>query len=275
ICLQLQAALKAMVEPVEPQGEMKFQWDPSAWTHSAESFGSIVSERSLPPPLPALSPHGSGGSQGAPQAVVVSKGRPSPMAQGGSSAPRSGAEEGLGAPPPLQGPLGGQGLGCPNLSPPHLYPEMGESGGDTEMAANGPPEAAGTGRKRSCPPGSPHLRKVPRVRLERLELGLEPGAAPLFRVLPGASARDFSLIVIEGAEPRPPPPPLKEEQPEDTKPLGGAGHGAAVGPPPTSSMLGSVSCCRVCRRAGAVVMCDRCQRCFHLACHLPALHEVP
>ncbi|XP_061218571.1 transcription intermediary factor 1-beta [Neopsephotus bourkii] len=284
ICPQLQGALKAMVEPVEPQGEMRFQWDPSAWTRSAESFGSIVSERTPPPSSP--NPHGA--SQGAPQAVVGSKGQPSPMGQSNSGPPptRSGAEDGLGAPPPLQGPLGGQGLGCPSLSPPHLYPEMGESGGDTEMAANGPPEAAGTGRKRTCPVPPPLLPKVPRVRLERLELGLEPGGAvpvPVFRVLPGASPREFSLIVIERGQPRRPPAAIKEEQPEDTKPLPSHPNGA-VGPVPSSpsapgsspsSILGSVSCCRVCRRAGAVVMCDRCQRCFHLACHLPALHEVP
>uniref|UniRef100_A0A8V5GTS0 Uncharacterized protein n=1 Tax=Melopsittacus undulatus TaxID=13146 RepID=A0A8V5GTS0_MELUD len=288
ICLQLQGALKAMVEPVEPQGDMKFQWDPGAWTRSAESFGTIVSERSLPPHPPSLSPNGPGASQGPPQTVVVSKGQPSPMVQG-SPAPPNGAEEGLGGPPPLQGPIGGQGLGCPNLSPPHLYPEMAESGGGTELAANGPPEAAGTKRKRSCPVPSPLLPKEPWVRLERLELGLEPGAAPVpvFRVLPGASAREFSLIVIERGQPRGPPAAIKEEQPEDTKPLpihpnGAAGTGSSSSSSSSSdpscipgSLLGSVSCCRVCRCAGAVVMCDRCERCFHLSCHLPALQEVP
>ncbi|XP_030366733.1 transcription intermediary factor 1-beta isoform X3 [Strigops habroptila] len=285
ICFQLQGALKAMVEPVEPQGDMKFQWDPSAWTKSAESFGTIVSERSLPPP--ALSPHGPGASQGPPQAMVVSKGHPSPLLQG-SPAPPGGAEEGLGVPPLPHFPLGVQGLGCPNLSPPHLYPEIAESCGDMELAANGPPEAAGTRGKRSCPVPCPVLRKVPRVRLERLELGLELGAAPApaFRVLPGASAREFSLIVIERGQPRPPPAAIKEEQPEDTKPLptyppapGSAGSssepGCALGSAPGSGLPAGVSCCRVCRRAGAVVMCDRCERCFHLSCHLPPLQEVP
>ncbi|NXR37643.1 TIF1B factor, partial [Zosterops hypoxanthus] len=36
---QLLQALRVMVEPLEPQGDMKFQWDLQAWTKSAESFG--------------------------------------------------------------------------------------------------------------------------------------------------------------------------------------------------------------------------------------------
>lgn len=52
------------------------------------------------------------------------------------------------------------------------------------------------------------LRKVPRVSLERLDLDLSGAAQPpVFRVFPGTSAEDFSLIVIErGAQPRLPTP---------------------------------------------------------------------
>lgn len=32
-----------IVDPVEPQGEMKFQWDLNAWTKSAEAFGASLS----------------------------------------------------------------------------------------------------------------------------------------------------------------------------------------------------------------------------------------
>ncbi|XP_038237039.1 transcription intermediary factor 1-beta isoform X2 [Dermochelys coriacea] len=46
IYFQLHRALKMIVDPVEPQGDMKFQWDLNAWTKSAETFGTIVSERS-------------------------------------------------------------------------------------------------------------------------------------------------------------------------------------------------------------------------------------
>ncbi|NXK43446.1 TIF1B factor, partial [Piprites chloris] len=143
--------------------------------------------------------------------------------------------------------------------------------------------------------------KVPRVSLERLELGLALDPAvppPAFRILPGPSAEQFSVIVIEqGGTPQGTPQgtvqgeqpqgniPIKEEpqelaisDPGDTKPVG------LLLPPPTGSVPGGVPTggvpsgawsCRVCGRAGAVVMCDRCQRCFHLHCHLPALFDVP
>ncbi|NXW53904.1 TIF1B factor, partial [Eurystomus gularis] len=39
ISCQLHRALKTIVDPVEPQCDMKFQWDLNAWTKSAESFG--------------------------------------------------------------------------------------------------------------------------------------------------------------------------------------------------------------------------------------------
>ncbi|OXB51139.1 hypothetical protein ASZ78_005890, partial [Callipepla squamata] len=39
IHFQLQRSLKMMVDPVEPPRDMKFQWDPKAWTKTAESFG--------------------------------------------------------------------------------------------------------------------------------------------------------------------------------------------------------------------------------------------
>ncbi|OXB51021.1 hypothetical protein ASZ78_001316, partial [Callipepla squamata] len=38
IHFQLQRSLKMMVDPVEPPRDMKFQWDPKAWTKTAESF---------------------------------------------------------------------------------------------------------------------------------------------------------------------------------------------------------------------------------------------
>ncbi|XP_072703708.1 transcription intermediary factor 1-beta isoform X12 [Ciconia boyciana] len=258
IYFQLHRALKMIVDPVEPQGDMKFQWDLNAWTKSAESFGTIISEQSLPPP--SLSPQPPAASPRGPSpAVGVSQG-------------------------PLQATV------------------MAESPGDMAAGAelaNSPPEAAVTGVKRSRPAGGPVnalLRKVPRVSLERLDLDLSGAAQPpVFRVFPGTSAEDFSLIIIErGAQPRPPVTlTIKEEQQEaaigdtqDTKPVGLLPeHPGVLGPSGPSLGLGSappgvspgsgVSCCRVCCQAGAVVMCDCCERCYHLDCHLPALQEVP
>ncbi|NXC38151.1 TIF1B factor, partial [Penelope pileata] len=141
--------------------------------------------------------------------------------------------------------------------------------------------------------GGPLLRKVPRVSLERLDLDLSGEAQPpVFRVFPGTSAEEFSLIVIErGGQPQQPPLAVKEEEQEspigdaqDTKPVGLLPEPPQVlGPPevppvPSVAPPGThrnVSCCRVCCQAGAVVMCDLCERCYHLSCHLPALHVVP
>ncbi|NXH64714.1 TIF1B factor, partial [Rhabdornis inornatus] len=158
----------------------------------------------------------------------------------------------------------------------------------------------------------PRLPKVPRVSLERLELDLEldPAQPPVFRIFPGPSAEEFSVIVIEqgtagtaGTAGSPGRAGTAEEQQEspigdirDTKPVGllppppgepGPAPGSSPGPglplvqgglpgvPLGVQGLPGVSCCRVCGQAGAVVMCDRCQRCFHLHCHLPALQDVP
>ncbi|NWI37344.1 TIF1B factor, partial [Picathartes gymnocephalus] len=157
---------------------------------------------------------------------------------------------------------------------------------------------------------SPRLPKVPRVSLERLELDLEvdPAQPPVFRIFPGPSAEEFSVIVIEQGTPRTPgtagtaetsgtdgtAETLRtagtEEQLEspigDTKPLGllppplgevdpALGSSPGPGLPVVLAGVPGVSCCRVCGQAGAVVMCDCCQRCFHLHCHLPALQDVP
>ncbi|KAM6394767.1 transcription intermediary factor 1-beta [Rhynochetos jubatus] len=344
IYFQLHSALKMIVDPVEPQGDMKFQWDLNAWTKSAESFGTIISERSPPPPslspqLPTSSPRGPSPAAGALQpplqATVVSKGQyaPSPLLQP-LTGPQTGAEEwqeppsilqsgggGLGLPTLPRFPLEAEGLSHPDPSPRRLSLQLAESPGGvssgTELTSNSSPEAVVTGVKRKRPisssgrepkvvkklfikrsrlsegPVSPLLRKVPRVSLERLDLDLSGAAPPpVFRVFPGASAEDFSLIVIErGAQPQPPAPlPIKEEQQEvaigDARPLGLLPEPPGVsGPPGPLLGLGSspvgippgpgVSCCRVCCRAGAVVMCDCCEHCYHLDCHLPALHEVP
>ncbi|NXC38149.1 TIF1B factor, partial [Penelope pileata] len=172
IHFQLQRALKMIVDPVEPQSDMKFQWDLNAWTKSAESFGTIVSECSVPPPAlspqpPAASPAGgsSQGTLGGGGRGMISKGRyaPSPFLQlpkgpqngdkaeqGPPGAPQA-AEGGLGMPLPVpQHLVGTEGLGCPQLSPPYLEPQVTETprAATVEPAANVSPEAAVTGVKR-------------------------------------------------------------------------------------------------------------------------------
>ncbi|NXH18483.1 TIF1B factor, partial [Bucco capensis] len=149
IYFQLHRALKMIMDPVEPQSEMKFQWDLDAWAKSAESFGTIISDESLPStassPQPAApSPTGpgpaSGTSQGPLQAVVLSEGQraPSPLLLS-SPGPQVGVEEGQGTPKVPQsgeGELevsrqaqcspGAEGFGCPNPSTPSLDLQVAE-----------------------------------------------------------------------------------------------------------------------------------------------------
>ncbi|XP_014749182.1 PREDICTED: transcription intermediary factor 1-beta [Sturnus vulgaris] len=246
---QLLRALRVTVEPLEPQGDLKFQWDLQAWTKSAESFGTIISEHPLPPSLspPPLLSHPTAGAQD-----------PSPASQ--------------------------------VLRKPRSSPKEEKFVKKLLIKRRGPPGAQ----------DSPRLPKVPRVSLERLELDLEldPAQPPVFRIFPGPSAEEFSVIVIEQGTAG--TAGTAEEQQEspigdtgDTKPVGllppapgepGPALGSSPGPgvplapgglPGVPPGVPGVSCCRVCGQAGAVVMCDRCQRCFHLHCHLPALQDVP
>ncbi|XP_027766326.1 transcription intermediary factor 1-beta [Empidonax traillii] len=325
---QIQRSLRVPVEPEEHLWELKFQWDLPAWTKSAENFGTIISEWPLPrsgSPTPAMRPR-----DPPPPTQVVSNGQVTPRLL--PQPPQNGAggeaqEAPWGSPPIAGGALGPpllpqfspsiEGLECPELSPPHLEPPPETP----ELAATGPPGNTITGGdrrkpgnspreekfkklviKRRAPQGPPPLPpKVPRVSLERLELGLALDPAlppPAFRVLPGPSAGQFSVIVIEqGGTPQGTPQgpvqgeqpqgniPVKEEpqelaisDPGDTKPVGllpPPPVGSVPGGVPTAGVPGGAWSCRVCGRAGAVVMCDRCQRCFHLHCHLPALLDVP
>ncbi|XP_016161109.1 PREDICTED: transcription intermediary factor 1-beta, partial [Ficedula albicollis] len=357
---QLLRALRVTVEPLELQGDLKFQWDRLAWTRSAESFGEghRGTVRGHPGDTRwtrrAQGTAGTGvscdnGQQGSGRGVTRDrrgedrgdKGQDVPgkvtrdKRFGGVTRDREslfgggdtgrGHREGTAAAP----------LTC--LSPATSPPENGVTAVRRRKPGNSPKEEKFVKKlfiKRRGPPEpqpGPRLPKVPRVRLERLQLDLEldPAQPPVFRIFPGPSAREFSVIVIErgtagtegtegtagtagtagtegteGTAGTVQPHralPVKEEQQEspigdtgDTKPVGllppppgelGPAPGSSPGPGlpvlpvglpvlPVELPVG-VSCCRVCGQAGAVVMCDRCQRCFHLHCHLPALQDVP
>lgn len=134
--------------------------------------------------------------------------------------------------PPLAGGVGGVPLTNAPCAPPRTHPAPGA------VAA------------------PPHLRKVPRVSLERLDLDLSATThPPVFRVFPGASARDFSLIVIEGGgQPRPPlaikvgvdpsvplpPSPVRPPHPvSPLSPAGGAGGSCHQRLPPGHQTAGA------------------------------------
>ncbi|XP_048688505.1 transcription intermediary factor 1-beta isoform X2 [Caretta caretta] len=325
IYFQLHRALKMIVDPVEPQGDMKFQWDLNAWTKSAETFGTIVSERSgtLQAAAPnaqiqranATGPAAAGGGvkqvSGTPQGVqqvsvqstVVSKGQ---LAPGALLQPM--------VSPNSQADCFISEGSAPASSTVQPMDTQEEGIGDLDST-----EAHVSGMKRPRPSDGNVMRKVPRVSLERLDLDLTADSQPpVFKVFPGNSNEDYNLIVIErGAQQAAAQPPsttlpgtiVKEEQmeaaidypaeePRDTKPIvlpqdvlaaeGSVSRlispsgsiGSSLDVTPGQSQEGALESanaahCRVCRKAGSVVMCNQCEQCYHLDCHLPALQEIP
>lgn len=73
------------------------------------------------------------------------------------------------------------------------------------------------------------------------------------------------------------------EGPRLASPSGSTSSGLeVVAPEGTSAPAGgpgalddSATICRVCQKPGDLVMCNQCEFCFHLDCHLPALQDVP
>lgn len=183
------------------------------------------------------------------------------------------------------------------LIPPHAPQEPPPRG-----PGEHPPPQGATGQPGAAGPGSVRGGAAPR--LPRLPRHFGRGFQPHRHRAGGAAAAPHPPhcqggcpSVCPHCSPRlsvsPLSLPLQVEQQEsaigdtqDTKPVGLLPeHPGVLGPPGASLGLGSappgaptipgVSCCRVCCQAGAVVMCDLCERCYHLDCHLPALQEVP
>ncbi|KAL8176246.1 UNVERIFIED_CONTAM: Transcription intermediary factor 1-beta [Gekko kuhli] len=278
IYFQLHRALKMIVDPVEPHGDMKFQWDLNAWTKSAETFGQIISERSgLPVVLNAQSTQQRANATGA--------------ASGGARQP-----------------------GVPPSQPMDIsdgFSVEGSYSGEANVSGTKRPRGQDgeSGGMRKVP-------RVSLERLDvDLTTDSQP---PVFKVFPGTSTEDYNLIVIErgaqqaaAAAAQQAATAVKEEQMEaaiehpvaieakDTKPVvlsqdaplaEGSSAPRLISPSGSTSSATDMqsiqshdgtangeeaACCRVCLKAGAVVMCDGCKKCYHLDCHLPALQEIP
>ncbi|XP_005857336.1 PREDICTED: transcription intermediary factor 1-beta isoform X1 [Myotis brandtii] len=292
IYFQLHRALKMIVDPVEPHGEMKFQWDLNAWTKSAEAFGKIVAER------PGTNSTG-----------------PAPMAPPRAPGPLS-SKQGSGGSQPMEVQ---EGYGFTSADDSYMSAEPHVSG--MKRSRSGEGEVSGLMRK---------VPRVSLERLD-LDLTAD-SQPPVFKVFPGSTTEDYNLIVIErgaaaaaagqpgtapgtpGAQPLPGMAIVKEEETEaaigappategpETKPVLMAlaeGPGAegprlvspsgstssgleVVAPEGTSASAGgpgalddSATICCVCQKPGDLVMCNQCEFCFHLDCHLPALQDVP
>nr|XP_036848873.1 transcription intermediary factor 1-beta [Manis javanica] len=211
IYFQLHRALKMIVDPVEPHGEMKFQWDLNAWTKSAEAFGGL--ER-LDLDLTADSQ------------------------------------------PPVFKVFPGSTTEDYNL----IVIERGAAAAAAGQPGTAPPVA----------PGAPPLPGMAIVKEEETEaaIGAPPAAAE------GPETKPVLMALAEGPS---------AEGPRMASPSGSTSSGLeVVAPEGTSAPAGgpgalddSATICRVCQKPGDLVMCNQCEFCFHLDCHLPALQDVP
>uniref|UniRef100_A0AAA9S0V5 Transcription intermediary factor 1-beta n=3 Tax=Bos TaxID=9903 RepID=A0AAA9S0V5_BOVIN len=293
IYFQLHRALKMIVDPVEPHGEMKFQWDLNAWTKSAEAFGKIVAERPgtnstgpapmAPPRAPGpLGKQGSGSSQ--PMEVQEGYGF------GSADDPYSSAEphvSGVKRPRSGDGEVSGLMRKVPRVSlerldldltadsqPPVFKVFPGNTTEDYNLiviergaaaAAAGQPGTAPSGV-----PGAPPLPGMAIVKEEETEAAI--GAPPA--ATEGPETKPVLMALGEGPG---------AEGPRLASPSGSTSSGLeVVAPEGTSVPAGgpgslddSATICRVCQKPGDLVMCNQCEFCFHLDCHLPALQDVP
>nr|XP_033816585.1 transcription intermediary factor 1-beta [Geotrypetes seraphini] len=283
IYFQLHRALKMTVESVEALGDMKFQWDSDVWTKYAESFGKIVSEKSGV--VQNLS--GSSTLQSASGLQSVNK-----RSQNMNST------------------AGSKHSSTSTTAPQVIDFTEGSSHAFGEGASGYDPNVSGLKRPRSSDGDvNDILKKVPRVSLERLDVDLTPDSQPpVFKVFPGNTTEDFSLIVIERGN-MPEEAVVKEETMEtmimppgaescEAKPLllaqdttteslitvpqmlvppnvGATSEASTLEfsttlPPVASS--GALSC-KVCQKDGELLACNQCATRFHTDCHLPVVTE--
>lgn len=286
IYFQLHRALKMIVDPVEPHGDMKFQWDLNTWTKNAETFGQIVSERS-----------------GLPVAPNTQTPQQRANAASGGVAVRQGSV------PPSQPMDIGDGFGVEGSY-------SGEANVSGLKRARGQDGESGLMRKvprvslerldvdLTSDSQPPVFKVFPGTSTEDYNLiVIERGAQQAAAAAAAAAAQQAGLPTTTTA--------VKEEQMEaaiehpasaaetkDTKPvvLPQDALPESSSAPRLISPSGSTSsamemqsvhshdgtangeeaaCCRVCLKDGSVVMCDGCKKCYHLDCHLPTLLEIP
>ncbi|KAG8434177.1 hypothetical protein GDO86_012523 [Hymenochirus boettgeri] len=293
IHFQLHRALKVIVDPVEPLGDLKFQWDSDTWTKHAEFFGKIISDKSgiLQTSSGSLAAQtiNSASSQ-----VLTPLTNFNPMVQ---NRPRPGTSQ-IQASPARAGTAG-------NFIQP--MQSMDDLDGSAEGESSGLDSLSGQKRGRSSEGDvNELLRKVPRVSLERLDVDLNPDTQPpVFKVFPGNTNEDYNLIVIERGN-IPGEPVVKEEAMETGIPIPTIPHMEEKPPghtdvltealppvirPPSvasdnasSDFQGSSSSgisevvsgahCKVCQKEGVLLTCTQCKTFFHRDCHLPSVQEI-
>ncbi|XP_014352528.1 transcription intermediary factor 1-beta isoform X2 [Latimeria chalumnae] len=172
ISYQLQRALQMNVEAVEPLGDVGFQWDTQFWVKTAENFGNIVFGKQNSQPLGANSHLANSGLQNQ-VLLMTSPGQPQKYIVGSAN---QDSNQGVTAQlihPELQG----ASSNCKLISASAMQNSSCLSTADVKAI----------------------MRKVPTVRLERLDMDLSQEAElPIFKVTPGTETEEYNLIVVEG-----------------------------------------------------------------------------
>uniref|UniRef100_A0A8C3XK16 Tripartite motif containing 28 n=1 Tax=Chelydra serpentina TaxID=8475 RepID=A0A8C3XK16_CHESE len=263
IYFQLHRALKMIVDPVEPQGDMKFQWDLNAWTKSAETFGELWGSGHISPPPPPPASPGEGGAPG-----LGEKGCLTCVWLLSPADSTEAHVSGMKRPRPSDGNVMRK---VPRVSLERL---------DLDLTSDSQPPVF------KVFPGNSNED----YNLIVIERGAQQAAAqPPSTILPGAIVK---VGAMEAAIEYP------AEEPRDTKPIvlpqdvltaegsmsrlisPSGSIGSSLDVTPGQSQEGALEAvnaahCRVCRKAGSVVMCNQCEQCYHLDCHLPVLQEIP
>ncbi|KAJ6654843.1 hypothetical protein lerEdw1_006532 [Lerista edwardsae] len=232
IYFQLHRALKMIVDPVEPHGDMKFQWDLNAWTKNAETFVALYSTMHMfAIVMVRFTCWGDGELPVRGRGQIVSERSGLPVApntqtsQQRANAASGGVAVRQGSVPPSQGvqqmslqtslvnkgallqpvlPSSSQRQAIPDCyindagaSSAGQPMDIGDGFG-VEGSYSGEANVSGMKRARGQDGESGLMRKVPRVSLERLDVDLTSDSQPpVFKVFPGTSTEDYNLIVIE------------------------------------------------------------------------------
>ncbi|PIO23464.1 hypothetical protein AB205_0148340 [Aquarana catesbeiana] len=259
IYFQLHHSLKVAVDPVEPLGDLRFQWDSETWTKHAEFFGKIVSDKTGVLP----SSHNSNSQ------VLTPLTNFSPMVQNRSRSGqgREGESSGLDSV--------GQKRG------------RNSEGGDNEQLKKVPRVSLERLDVDLSPATQPPVFKVfPGNTTEDYNLiVIERGNAAAAAAAAAAGgdpivkeeAMETGISIPTGESNEEKPQVRPDGLPENAsaaRPASATSDGIASDAPGASTGLsdtGSVARCKVCQKDGTLLTCGQCKNSFHRDCHLPAV----
>ncbi|KAG8568518.1 hypothetical protein GDO81_014039 [Engystomops pustulosus] len=238
IYFQLHRALKVVVDPVEPLGDLRFQWDADTWTKHAEFFGKIVSDKT---------------------GVVSSTATHSMNSTSQSMDDYDGTE--------------GESSGFDVLSG-QKRGRSSEGGDVNELLKKVPRVSLERLDVDLNPDNQPPVFKVfPGNTNEDYNLiVIERGNNGEPVVKEEAMETGIGIPTIESGEEKPYVRP--DGLPENATPAARASsvaEGSSVAVAPTAA---AGARCKVCQKEGAMLTCNPCKSYFHRDCHLPAITET-